>query len=36
MTQPTVSRHWRKKYSGFNHTRSTSPCYKPTHACNTQ
>ena len=20
---------------GFNPTRSTSPCYKPTHACNT-
>jgi len=21
---------------GFNPTRSTSPCYKPTHACNIQ
>jgi len=29
MTQPTLSKHWRKirsKGSGFNHIRSTPPC----------
>jgi len=33
MTQPTVSKHWRKIGSqglGFNPTRSTSPCYNNT------
>ena len=32
MTQPTVSKHWRKMFQGlgFNPTRSTPPCYNNT------